>query len=89
MFQKFKKFFTDQRLKRPFFEIRLGKNRKKILKVVKIRENHGKMVEIFQRIFQRFGVEKFSEFFQKVENFPEIHKKIQIFLEIIAKFEEN
>ena len=47
------------------------------------------MVEIFQRIFQRFGVEKFSEFFQKVENFPEIHKKIQIFLEKIAKFEEN
>ena len=46
------------------------------------------MVEIFQRIFQRFGVEKFSDFFQKVENFPEIHKKYR-FLEIIAKFEEN
>ena len=46
---------------------------KKIFKVVKIREIHGKMVGIFQGIFQRFGFEKFSEFFQKVENFSEIH----------------
>ena len=48
-----------------------------------------KIVESFQNIFQRFGVEKFSEFFQKVENFPEIHKKYRFFLEKIAKFEEN
>ena len=63
------------------------------------------MVEIFQRIFQRFGVEKFSEFFQKVENFPEIHKKyrffrnnckiwrklekIMEFFEKVVKFSEN
>ena len=72
-----------------FFEIRLEKNRKKILKVVKITENHGKMVEILQRIFPRFGFGNFQIFFQKVENFSEIHKKCRFFLEKNAKSAEN
>jgi len=62
------------------------------LKVVKITENHGKMVEILQRIFPRFGFGNFQIFFKKLKIFRKFIKNADFFrkkCKICRKFEKT